>query len=89
MYKVDWIIWYKEIQKILYVEPIRLLLVKFYDNEKVKSTYKWVISPKIKPQSDRVTDTKGYSVYGWMKFFVPDFNKLPYSLRSRGDNKLI
>ena len=21
------------------------------------------------------------------KFFVPDFNKLPYSLRSQGDNK--
>ena len=36
-------------------------------------------------QSDRVTDTQGYSVYGWVKFFVPDFNKLPYSLRSLGD----
>ena len=37
-------------------------------------------------QSHRVTDTQGYSVYGWVKFFVPDFNKLPYSLRSQGDN---
>ena len=39
------------------------------------------------PQSDRVTDTQGSSVYGWAKFFVPDFNKLPYSLRSQGDKK--
>ena len=35
---------------------------------------------------DRVTDTQGYSVYGWVKFVVPDFNKLPYSLRLQGDN---
>ena len=34
----------------------------------------------------RVTDTQGYSVYGWVKFFVPDFIKLPYSLRLQGDN---
>ena len=40
-------------------------------------------------QSDRVTDTQGYSVYGWVKFFVPDFNKLPYLLRSQGDNNEI
>ena len=40
-------------------------------------------------QSYRVTDTQGYSVYGWVKFFVPDFNKLPYSLRSQGDNNLM
>ena len=38
-------------------------------------------------QSHRVTDTQGYSVYGWVKFFVPDFNKLPFSLRSQGDHK--
>ena len=25
---------------------------------------------------------KGNSVYGWVKCFVPDFNKLTYSLRS-------
>ena len=37
------------------------------------------------PQSHRVTDTHGYSVYGWVKFFVPDFNNFPYSLRSQGD----
>ena len=40
------------------------------------------------PQSHRVTDTQGYSVYGWVKFFVPDFNKLPYSLCSQRDNKM-
>ena len=33
----------------------------------------------------RVRDTQGYSVNGWVKFFLPDFNKLPYSLRSQGD----
>ena len=33
-----------------------------------------------------MTDTQGYSVYRWVKFFVPDFNKLPYLLRSQGDN---
>ena len=32
-----------------------------------------------------MTDTQGYSVYGWVKFFVPDFNKLPYSLPLQGD----
>ena len=40
-------------------------------------------------QSHRVTDTQGYSVYGWVKFFVPDFNKLPYSLCSQGDNSMV
>ena len=37
-------------------------------------------------QSHQVTDTQGYSVYGWVKFFVPGFNKLPYLLCSQGDN---
>ena len=37
-------------------------------------------------QSYRVTDIQGYPVYVWVKFFVPDFNKLPYSPRSQGDN---
>ena len=36
-------------------------------------------------QSYRVTDTQGYSVYGGGEFFVPDFNKLPYSLPLQGD----
>ena len=30
--------------------------------------------------------TQGYPVYGGVKFFVPDFNKLPYLLCSQGDN---
>ena len=34
------------------------------------------------PQSHKVTDTQGYSVYRWVKLFVPDFNKLPYSVCS-------
>ena len=38
--------------------------------------------------SNRVTDTQGYSIQGWEKFFVPDFNKPPYLLRSQGDNLL-
>ena len=37
------------------------------------------------PQSYRVTDAQGYSVYRWVKFFVPDFKKLLYSLRSQRD----
>ena len=37
-------------------------------------------------QNYRVTDTQGYSEYEWVKFFVPDFNKLPYLLHSQGDN---
>ena len=35
--------------------------------------------------SHRVTDTQGYSVYGWVKFVVPDFKKLPYLLCSQWD----
>ena len=42
--------------------------------------------PMLKLQSYRVTDTQGYPVYGWVKFFVPDFNKLPYSLGSQRNN---
>ncbi len=39
-------------------------------------------------QSDRVTEwqtLKGTQYRGERNFFVPDFNKLPYSLRSQGD----
>ena len=36
-------------------------------------------------QSHRVTDTQRYSDYKWVKFFVPDCNKLPYLLCSQGD----
>ena len=39
-------------------------------------------------QSHRVTDTQGYSVYRWVKFFLPDFNKLPFLLGSQGDKTL-
>ena len=35
----------------------------------------------------RVTDTQGYSVYGWVKFFVPDYNKLHYALCLQGDKE--
>ena len=35
-------------------------------------------------QSDR--HPKGTHYTGGLNFFVPDFNKLPYSLRSQGDN---
>ena len=35
-------------------------------------------------QKYRVTDTQGYSVYEWVKFFVPDFNKLPTRFARRG-----
>ena len=43
-------------------------------------------------QSDRVTELqtpKGTQYKGEWNFFVPDFNKLPYSLRSQGDKLLI
>ena len=40
-----------------------------------------------KSQSDRVTDTQGYSVYGWATFFVPYFNTLPFLLCSQGNNR--
>ena len=39
-------------------------------------------------QSDRVTELqtlKGTQYTGGWNFFMPDFNKLPYSLRSQGD----
>ena len=29
---------------------------------------------------------KGTQYTGWVKFFIPDFNKLPYSLHSQGDS---
>ena len=38
---------------------------------------------------DRVTESqtlKGTQYTGVWNFFVPDFNKLPYSLHSQGDN---
>ena len=40
-------------------------------------------------QSHRVTESqtlKGTQYTGGWNFFVPDFNKLPYSLRSQGEN---
>ena len=42
-------------------------------------------------QSDRVTESqtlKGTQYTGGGNIFVPDFNKLPYSLRSQGDKVL-
>ena len=39
-------------------------------------------------QSDRVTESqlpKGTQYTGGGNFFVPDFNKIPYSLRSQGN----
>ena len=42
------------------------------------------------PQSDRVTKSQTHKVTqyteGW-KFFVPDINKLPYSLHSQGNDR--
>ena len=35
-------------------------------------------------QSHRVTDTQGYPVYGWVKFCVPGFAKLPTRFARRG-----
>ena len=43
-------------------------------------------------QSDRFTESqipKGTQYTGGQIFFVPDFNKLPHSLRSQGDKKLL
>ena len=38
-------------------------------------------------QSHRVTESHHFhSLLSWVKFFMPIFNKLPYSLRSQGDN---
>ena len=37
---------------------------------------------------DRVT-TKGTQYTGGGNIFVPDFNKLPYLLRSQGDNNFL
>ena len=51
--------------------------------------YKFTFLQKKKPQSHRVTEwqtPKGTQYTGGQNFFVPDFNKLPYSLRSQGDN---
>ena len=42
-------------------------------------------------QSDRVTELqtlKGTQYSGGWNFFMPDFNELPYSLRSQGDKKI-
>ena len=38
-------------------------------------------------QSYSLTDTQGYPVYGRVKFFVPDFNKLAYLLCLQGDKR--
>ena len=44
-------------------------------------------------QSDRVTESQSHrhsrvpSIRVGEFFFVPDFNKLPYSLRSQGDDR--
>ena len=40
-------------------------------------SYKWYINNKVfcvfKLKIDRVTDTQGYSVYGWVKVFCASF----------------
>ena len=56
-----------------------------YKPDDWKTAESWPMLKVYWPQSYRVTDTQGYSVYGWVKFFVPDFNKLPLSLCSQVD----
>ena len=56
-----------------------------------KSTNKFIGHRVTEGQSDRGTESqtpKGTQYKGGWNFFVPDFNKLPYSLRSPGNNLL-